>query len=1152
MELDEIATKAGAGSEIRKYLSIRGVCSAGTLAMIAADEQSFRTVFVAPLMAGFTSGPESIKIAEADKPIATAVLLYMRQLAIKDQASTAGASAPTGPTTADDKVPQALPPGVWAAQLKKYEDVTINGRNRRFPQQMDRSCQSGALTPPVLSKRKQKSDLVIDVDRDRLVTEEQDDSWEPRSMVAVCDALNGSSKTFAEGLQVVKDDINLYQEHMAPAKPTGDRATSVSEAPRLGIRIPGKEAVREVPYQSGRTFTAASGKTMLRPTPKVKGGMAHRRSKDKVTWASGSPDVGHSDVQHPGRRSLGQQRQRWDVSLPFLRQRLSKLLDQDLDILRKLIHLDFFSGMGSASLALQRLGKPIRCTFQWEIDEAAMRIAKRATRKLVVSQRGDFETGRAGHAAAAIRAVRGVEHDLLLVTAGAPCPDFSKLSSSAAGREGASGDLFVHFTKFLAKLLAHFPGRKACLLAENVVMKNLGDVQFFSRALHAEPVVADARSSAPLRWAQLPNKLAQLHLQVTPDRIDDMQPDGQAPSVTLGNSWHVDVAKHMLDFALRYGVITLPGPFGHSSTSADGVRDLRSAQKAAAAAPLPMSRAAEMSEHVHMVPVSSMWEHWEASFSAVHPSLLPTLLDPSLEITVQRLVSLGPERVNQIRSQVIADIQELRDAMCDATRTWHDSLAPHIKRAYTLPDGYIVQIPLFIALLRGAGYPDCAALQEALTSASRLQVSCHAAQAGVPDWTTGIHASPISMEAFATLNHDYIVRKLKNGRVDPEWQTMLSEIIAEVQIGRMTGPFEAPSNWPKACVPVHSHSGLQSCMPLPYHDIRVAGAFSVTQVGSDGAKKVRRCEDFRRSFHNATIGAGDIPAHDTIHTYVGVLQGLARAGFDTRVWCQDLWAAYRQFPVARPSDSFTLLATPSGPTLWAHAVLPCGAASSLCCFNRFVDALGFLARTLLILLIIHYVDDIGGPDTAEGAVPGFSAFAELCEIFGMRLKPSKAQPPDVKHKLLGVILEILPHGIRLAPSPDRLEKVIGTIQQALDTDMLEPEAARIMTCRTSPQHTGPADPQGSIETVLLCFSSRKALIYALEILAQIVAAISCHEILCCPYWVGFCDNSAGHGWAELHSDLHDLWHILLRVATDFDFAVDKAAAALLGLHWHFV
>ena len=40
-----------------------------------------------------------------------------------------------------------------------------------------------------LSKRKLAKELVVDVDRDRLVAGDADDAWEPRSMLAVIDAL---------------------------------------------------------------------------------------------------------------------------------------------------------------------------------------------------------------------------------------------------------------------------------------------------------------------------------------------------------------------------------------------------------------------------------------------------------------------------------------------------------------------------------------------------------------------------------------------------------------------------------------------------------------------------------------------------------------------------------------------------------------------------------------------------------------------------------------------------------------------------------------------------------------------------------------------------------------------------------------------------
>ena len=60
----------------------------------------------------------------------------------------------------------------------------------------------------------------------------------------------------------------------------------------------------------------------------------------------------------------------------------------------------------------------------------------------------------------------------------------------------------------------------------------------------------------------------------------------------------------------------------------------------------------------------------------------------------------------------------------------------------------------------------------------------------------------------------------------------------------------------------------------------------------------------------------------------------------------------------------------------------------------------------------------------------------------MRLKPSKAQPPATRHKLLGVVLEILDKGIRLSPAPERVQKVLSTIGEALAADHLEPVVAQ--------------------------------------------------------------------------------------------------------------
>ena len=824
------------------------------------------------------------------------------------------------------------------------------------------------------------------------------------------------------------------------------------------------------------------------------------------------------------------------------------------------IHLDFFSGIGSATLALGRLGISVRCVLSWEIDAAAIKVARKASRKTIKSQRGSILDDSPAAVAEAIEQVHGGAADLLVITAAAPCPDFSRIRANGPGRTGSSGSLFVKFTEFLGELLNLLPGRRACLLAENVQMQNPADIQWFCKAMHAEVVLADAADygaihrprlwwswtdwtsirqypgkASTIRW-QRHGKLPRIHLEVTKDDLADVQPTGlvfhdkvhrgevllpclttpaveesgrEAPkslkgkidSVTrarwiegkrqwapwffadtamlrdcqaklhllpietkealhhydrdyssdpsisvkdrhrlLGNSWHLGVATEMLKFSILFGVRSLPGPHAPGALDVSGLRDLASAEKMAGEHPLSMQRQPEMCDHIDMQPASDMWDHWHFSALAVHPLFQRPQLDPAIEVTLQRLLRFPPERLDEFRGSVLRDIAARKVEMQSITDTWYASLQPHVQRAYRLPDGMIVQIPLFMSLLRGCGYPDVDSLEQSLSSG--FPVLGHVDPA--PGWRPRLddrYDHPISMSAFRVLNEAYVSQKLQRGRVDPEWETLLSEVLTEVKLGRMSGPYNGPGHWPRRCVPVSSHSGFDVCLDAE-DNIHVATAFSVVQQGSDGSRKVRRCEDYRRSGHNSTIHVQDIPAHDDIHRYVQILLRLEAAGHETEVWCQDLWAAYRQFPVSRPNDAFALILTPSGPSLWRHGVLPFGAASSVWCFNRCVDALTFLARSLLLILLIHFVDDIGCPDSKASASSSFHYFSALCELLGLRLKPSKAQPPATKHKLLGVILEITERGIRLSPAPDRVSKVLAVIQTALRENSLEPVTAQ--------------------------------------------------------------------------------------------------------------
>ena len=183
---------------------------------------------------------------------------------------------------------------------------------------------------------------------------------------------------------------------------------------------------------------------------------------------------------------------------------------------------------------------------------------------------------------------------------------------------------------------------------------------------------------------------------------------------------------------------------------------------------------------------------------------------------------------------------------------------------------------------------------------------------------------PITHEAFKTYNRRYTVTKLKQNRVDQHWEPMLTELIAEVSKGRMSGPFTEPSWWPVTT------RGLPD-MPrqeLPDDDIFVSFCFSVVQ-----SDKIRRCEDYKRSGRNSTVIAHTVPAHHDINTFSDLARALPAGAGEPKVWAQDLAGAKRQFPVARPEDTYCALLTPEGPVLLRHHALMFGAAASVWCFT---------------------------------------------------------------------------------------------------------------------------------------------------------------------------------------------------------------------------
>ena len=145
-KLDQIADEAAAGSDVRRYLDLRGIKAVATLALIAADETELERTLIAPLLAGWklTNG-DCIKLQTDEHPIAKAIITHMWMLARQSWQGAMAVPIPKAPSVAPlaaatsaaasstEKVPKTLPPGVWMQLVRAYNMVQLHGRDREFP-----------------------------------------------------------------------------------------------------------------------------------------------------------------------------------------------------------------------------------------------------------------------------------------------------------------------------------------------------------------------------------------------------------------------------------------------------------------------------------------------------------------------------------------------------------------------------------------------------------------------------------------------------------------------------------------------------------------------------------------------------------------------------------------------------------------------------------------------------------------------------------------------------------------------------------------------------------------------------------------------------------------------------------------------------------
>ena len=169
-----------------------------------------------------------------------------------------------------------------------------------------------------------------------------------------------------------------------------------------------------------------------------------------------------------------------------------------------IVLLSFFDGIGAAHVALANLGVKPCFTMSFENDEECKSVLRAHFPDVEIINSYDVYT--ATELMDCVQKVAQHERLVVLVTAGPPCPDFSRIKGSTSkGRSGPEGQKFVKFVELLHHLRSAAESRRwgFHFVVENVIMTE-HEAQYFNAQLGVQAFVMDAGDmtcvSRPRMW----------------------------------------------------------------------------------------------------------------------------------------------------------------------------------------------------------------------------------------------------------------------------------------------------------------------------------------------------------------------------------------------------------------------------------------------------------------------------------------------------------------------------------------------------------------------------------------------------------------------------------------------------------------------------
>jgi hypothetical protein len=358
--------------------------------------------------------------------------------------------------------------------------------------------------------------------------------------------------------------------------------------------------------------------------------------------------------------------------------------------------------------------------------------------------------------------------------------------------------------------------------------------------------------------------------------------------------------------------------------------------------------------------------------------------------------------VMHLRETLLSHLETVGDAFLrDGSVTrWRTSCDSAIQRITADVNG-----PLFQHLLRQTGYHD-AAVVDLFSAGAPLVGPLPTSGNGAPK------ADPCSMSteqlaASCLVDNRAILGSI---REDANADKLLELTQADAALGRMTAP-----------APIET---------VDLAAVRLTPRFSVVQ-----GPKVRPIDDCSRSSVNAAVEPGEKLSVEGADSLVSALRAYRELnGDDIGLWKADIDSAYRRIPVA-PSHRWTVvsifmcLGTIMAST---HLSLPFGAVASVHAWDRVGSALAHLARVLLRLPTLRYVDDFFCCCRRALQEFNMNCFARLVRLLlGSSAISAKKLAFGVPLVILGLVVIPSPEGILLYPSPDKVAKWSLQISTAL-------------------------------------------------------------------------------------------------------------------------